>query len=430
MRPLAEHIATTDRRLGPGAADLLRSVGLLADGPATWGSPIRSNRAGVYVIELPKPLVAAPIDINAVGRWLERVPELRLDGAHPTGRELAARLHGFWLPDQSVVYVGMSTLSVGARVAAYLRTPLGERKPHAGGYWLKTLSGLERLRIWWADTSAAEEYEDALLSEFASKIPPEMAAVLHDPSVVLPFANLQTVEGTRKNHGIRGALVLDEPPGPVSDAERRAAAGRASAASRSGASPGRAAAGPDPTRTTGVLRSRTALKTARPAARTPDVVRGSRAPRPPTRLSESGLNALRAELRELTEVIRPAIVRRIAAARELGDLRENSEYHEARREHSFAEGRIQAIEELLRNVEIVEEGADEGRARLGSTIVVDGPHGEETFGLVGSAEANAAAGRISASSPIGAALLDRSAGEEVEVASPSGRVRYRIIEVR
>ena len=81
---------------------------------------------------------------------------------------------------------------------------------------------------------------------------------------------------------------------------------------------------------------------------------------------------------------RPAIVARIAAARELGDLRENSDYHEARREQSFAEGRIRAIEELLRHVEIIEEGADEGRARLGSTIVVEGPHGEEeTYTLVG-----------------------------------------------
>ena len=74
---------------------------------------------------------------------------------------------------------------------------------------------------------------------------------------------------------------------------------------------------------------------------------------------------------------RPAIVARIVAARELGDLKENSDYHEARREQSFAEGRIQAIEDLLRNVELIEGGADEGRARLGSTVVVEGPHGDE-----------------------------------------------------
>ena len=113
---------------------------------------------------------------------------------------------------------------------------------------------------------------------------------------------------------------------------------------------------------------------------------------------------------------------RIAAARELGDLKENSDYHEARREQSFAEGRIRAIEELLRSVEIIEEGADRGRARLGSTVVIEGPYGdEETYTLVGPTEANPASGRISANSPIGSALLGAGAGDEVEAVLPFGR---------
>lgn len=405
-------------RPGLGAAELLRSVGLLADGPATWGTSVRSNRPGVYLVELPAPPALAPIDIAAVGRWIERVPTLTLDGKHPTGRELAARLHGFWLPDQPVLYIGMSTASVGGRVAQFIRTPLGDRKPHAGGHWLKTLSGLDRLRVWWAETDAPVEYEDALLSAFAEAVPPEVAARLHDPALILPFANLQTADGARKDHGIRGALLADDAAGPVTDADRRAAAGTAKA-----------------TRATGVLRSRTALRPATSAAARPakggGPTVGSKAPKAPTRLSESGLAALRSEHAELTEVARPAIVARIVAARELGDLKENSDYHEARREQSFAEGRVRAIEDLLRHVEIIEEGADEGRARLGSTVVVESPHGEEeTFSIVGSTEANPATGRISASSPIGAALIDRSAGDEVEVIVPAGRLRYRIVEVR
>jgi transcription elongation factor GreA len=155
-----------------------------------------------------------------------------------------------------------------------------------------------------------------------------------------------------------------------------------------------------------------------------------RAAKDPTRLSEAGLAALRAELDELTTVTRPAIVARIVAARELGDLKENSDYHEARREQSFAEGRIRAIEDLLRNVVLIEEGLEDGRSRLGSTVVVESPFGdEERYTLVGSTEASPASGRISTSSPIGAALLDRVAGDEVEVVVPSGRLRYRIVEV-
>ena len=402
----------------------------MADGPATWGTPVRSNRPGVYLVELPNPPALAPIDFNAVGRWIEHVPTLTLDGIRPTGRELAARLHGFWLPDQPVLYIGMSAVSIGKRVAAYQRTVLGERKPHAGGYWLKALSGLDRLRIWWADTDAPEEYEDALFGAFSAAVPADLASRLHDPAVILPFANLQSADKVRKTHGIAGALLAEEDPGPVTDAQRRAAADPKSRQGRA-----------DPTGSTGVLRSRTALKSASssravtPRPRATPVPRASRtAGKPakaPTRLSAEGVAALEAELLELTTVARPAIVARIVSARELGDLKENSDYQEARREQSFAEGRVLAIEELLRNVELIEEGVEGGRARLGSTLVVEGPHGEEeTFSLVGPTEANPAAGRISSISPIGAALLGSSVGDEVEAIIPSGRLRFRILEVR
>ena len=432
--PDGDHPAGSQRVLG--GPELLRSVGLMADGPATLGTPVRSNKPGVYLIEVATPVSAAPIDFNTVGRWLDRVPTLTLDGVRPTGRDLAARLHGFWLPGQTVLYVGMSGASIGSRLGAFVRTPLGDRKPYAGGYWLKTLTGFDRLRVWWAETDAAEEYEDALLEAFAAAVPAQVAAALHDPDVILPFANLQRPDGVRKRHGLAGALLTDDATAPATDADRRAAGAKA----RTGSA------------TSGVLRSRTALKTS-PARTTPARAKattratpptpwerasrsagpttGSRAQRPPTRLSPSGLAALQAELEELTTVTRPAIVARIVAARELGDLKENSDYHEARREQSFAEGRIQAIEDLLRNVELIDEGIYDGRARLGSTVVVEGPHGdEETFTLVGSSEANPAAGRISAGSPIGTALLDKVAGDEVEAIIPSGRMRFKIVAVR
>jgi transcription elongation factor GreA len=156
----------------------------------------------------------------------------------------------------------------------------------------------------------------------------------------------------------------------------------------------------------------------------------------------------------MTTVVRPAIVKRIASARELGDLKENSDYHEARREQSFAEGRVQQIEDLLRRAVLIpaDESADGGgtdgasggvgpdgrargmetrRATIGSTVVVEDPHGEEaTYRIVGPAEADVGAGRISDVSPLGAALLGRAAGEEVEIVVPSGRRIFRVVEVR
>ena len=395
---------------GPGAADLLRAVGLLVDGPAAWGAPVRSNRGGVYIVELPAAAPVAPIDFEAIGRWLARVPTLTLDGARPTGRELAARLHRFWLPDQPVLYIGMSGASVGARVRAYYRTPLGDRRPHAGGHWLKTLSGLDRLRVWWAETDAVEEYEDALMDALAAAVPTEVAAGLHDPSVVLPFANLETASSVRKAHGIRGALLADEPGAPAPPARRRTATAR----------------------TSRKLSLQGSDRVRRPSGAGAAALRAAArdALRPPTRITEAGLGALQEELRGLTDGARPAIVARIKAARELGDLSENAEYQEARREQSFAEGRIQALEELLRHVQVIEEGAVGGRVGLGSTVVVEHDGAEATYTIVGPAESDAAAGRISADSPIGAAFIGRAAGEELDVVTPSGRLRYRIVHVR
>ena len=111
---------------------------------------------------------------------------------------------------------------------------------------------------------------------------------------------------------------------------------------------------------------------------------------------------------------------------------ENSDYHEARREQSFAEGRIRAIEELLRNVELIEEGVDGGRARLGSTILVEGPHGEEETFSPGRVDARRAP-RAGGSRPARRSAPRCStpeAGDEVEAIVPSGRLRFRIVEVR
>jgi hypothetical protein len=200
-----------------GAADLLRSVGLLADGPATWGRPVASGRPGVYVVEWPEPLADAPIDLASVGKWIERLPAMRLDGRRPTSREVAARLHDFWLPGQVILYIGRTSATIHARVGALYRTPLGDRGPHNGGQWLRTLRGYERARIWWAETDAPEEYEDALFGAFAGSVDASVEAVprLQDREVVLPFANLQSTSGARKAHGLSGTVEPKPPEEPV-----------------------------------------------------------------------------------------------------------------------------------------------------------------------------------------------------------------------
>ena len=186
---------------GPGAAQLLRSVGLLADGPGVWGRPISAQGRGVFVVEWSAPLATAPIDVSRVGKWIERVETLTLDGVRPTGKALTARMGSFWLPAQTVVYVGSSEVSVARRVAAMASTELGDRKPYAGGHWLRALRGLEGARVYWSLTSATEEYEDALFDAFAAAVSDAELATLPDREVVLPFANLRRAGRPAQGHG-------------------------------------------------------------------------------------------------------------------------------------------------------------------------------------------------------------------------------------
>lgn len=397
------------------AAELLKQAGLLPDGPVRWGSPVRSARPGVFIVELGEPIGRAPVDVSVAGKWAERVPTLTLDGERPDGRSVARRLAAFWLPSQTVLYVGSTEKSLGARVGALYATALGSRRPHTGGHWLKTLRGLGETRIWWAETGAPQEFEDALLTAFAAEVPPAEAAALHDPAVVLPFANLQTVLGEKKAHGIAGAfLVGEEPPASAvrrsaSIGTRPATGGRSTAGTARHAAARRAVAAPRATRST------------RPAAGPPAPQR--------TKLTATGLDRLEAELAELQEVQRPAVVARIKAARELGDLRENADYEAARREQSFIEGRVQAVEAILRNAHVVDEATGH-EVIVGAGVVLEQDGEPHEYRIVGSSEANPAEGRISYVSPLGSALIGRHAGEEVVVKTPSGDRRYRIVEVR
>jgi len=146
----------------------------------------------------------------------------------------------------------------------------------------------------------------------------------------------------------------------------------------------------------------------------------------PTYLSREGEAALRAELGELVNVRRSEVAARIHDAKEHGDLSENAEYEEAKNEQAFVEGRIQTLEAMLKSAVIIENSGTEHVA-LGSTVMVESIDGEETFSIVGSAEARPADAKISNESPVGRALLGRKAGESVVVKLPNGSdVNYTI----
>jgi transcription elongation factor GreA len=146
-------------------------------------------------------------------------------------------------------------------------------------------------------------------------------------------------------------------------------------------------------------------------------------------MTAAGRAALETELEHLENVRRPEIVARIASTRSEGDLSENAGYHQAREDQSHVEGRIAEIRAALRDAVIIEEGAPDGVARLGARVTVEDEHGEMTYTIVGPTEVDPRAGRISAQSPIGSALIGRRAGDVVTVAAPAGEMRLTVRSV-
>jgi transcription elongation factor GreA len=122
-------------------------------------------------------------------------------------------------------------------------------------------------------------------------------------------------------------------------------------------------------------------------------------------------------------------VARIRTAKEHGDLKENAEYHAAREEQSFLEGRVQAIEARLRTAVIVSAPAAGSRVGLGSVVTLDDDGETVSYTIVGAAEADPGRGRISSSSPVGRALLGRDVGDVVTVTAPAGDRAYRVLAI-
>jgi transcription elongation factor GreA len=153
-----------------------------------------------------------------------------------------------------------------------------------------------------------------------------------------------------------------------------------------------------------------------------------------TPITLKGAELLRNELRKLKSEDRPAIIRAIAEARSHGDLSENAEYHAAREQQGFVEGRIKLIEARLSTAQVIDPAVlpDTGRVVFGATVelaAVDGGRAV-TYQIVGDDEADIRQGMISFNSPIARALIGKSPGDEVEVAAPGGARSYEVIAVR
>lgn len=149
-------------------------------------------------------------------------------------------------------------------------------------------------------------------------------------------------------------------------------------------------------------------------------------------MTAEGLEKLEEELNKLKTIKRKEVVERIKIARGFGDLSENSEYEAAREEQAFIEGRVQKIEHMLQNAEMINVGdMVDGEITIGRTVVFkELPDGiEEEYKIVGAAEADPFEGKISNDSPIAIALIGKTAGEKVSIDTPGGVMNVEILNV-
>jgi len=147
-------------------------------------------------------------------------------------------------------------------------------------------------------------------------------------------------------------------------------------------------------------------------------------------LTSEGMAKLREELEQLKGPRRRELARRLRSAIQMGDLSENADYHKAKEDQAFLEGRIQEIDFLLRNATVIEKGDSADVVGLGHQVTIqEEGMSPETYHLVGAKEADPRKGRISNESPIGRALADRRVGDLVEVQTPGGTLRFKVLRI-
>ncbi|GAB4503403.1 MAG: transcription elongation factor GreA [Anaerolineales bacterium] len=147
-------------------------------------------------------------------------------------------------------------------------------------------------------------------------------------------------------------------------------------------------------------------------------------------LTAEGAARLKVELEELKGPRREELAARLRSAIQMGDLSENADYHKAKEDQAFLEGRIQELEYLLKNAVIIEKSANREVVSIGDHVTIqEEDYPPEAYHLVGPTEADPSNGKISHESPIGKALLERKVGERVEVETPGGKVTFKILKI-
>lgn len=146
-------------------------------------------------------------------------------------------------------------------------------------------------------------------------------------------------------------------------------------------------------------------------------------------ITKEGLEKIKADLAEIKNIKLKEVALKIKEAKDMGDLSENAEYHEAKNEQAFLYGKELQLEEKIRNATVIADHNCRDTIEAGCSIVIENEGDEMKFQIVGSTESNPASGKLSIDSPIGKALEGHKAGESVSVKAPAGEVKYKILSI-
>lgn len=178
-----------------------------------WGTMFNEKQQGVYVVstsddpEKHLGITDHPIfDDRQINLWIDKVPDLQVDGVPATLTRLKNRLADFWFPDESIIYIGKAPRrknesGIGKRVCEYFSTRIGDRGPHSGGQWIKTLKNCATFTVYYSRCEDPTEIEKEMLYYFMDNVSKTTLALLYDKKLPIPFANIR-LTGNKK-HGLK-----------------------------------------------------------------------------------------------------------------------------------------------------------------------------------------------------------------------------------
>lgn len=179
-----------------------------------WETPITSKKEGIYIVSLSpsedtnKTIGELPISMEILKKWIKKLDYFTIDQEKTEDANIIKdRLEEFWIPDENIIYIGKAPLrkngkGIGNRVNEYYKTAIGEKRPHAGGHWIKMLRNIKDLYVYYVECSDSDDIEKKMLVAFGELASNATKEKLTGKGPILPFANLEDGNKIKKKHGI------------------------------------------------------------------------------------------------------------------------------------------------------------------------------------------------------------------------------------